>query len=552
MRLACEGEQPIDRYCKHKINIDAWYKELEEANLNCEDVKFLEYYLLKTYGIADTQEAVMELTLGIGFTLVEANKLRKAIARANAKDTIKEIKDLFYERGKSNYFSKELLDYIWDKQIAPQLGYAFSRNHTLPYTAILMQEMNLAYNYGSVWWKTACLSENIGNAGSMATAIGKMNGIVINPDINLSDLVFKPLEEEGKILFGLTSIDGIGEEVAKEIIENRPYNNIDDVLEKLIDTNKISILNLFKLAKAGCFDRISGFSSRRDVLIELIRKTVKTKEKLTMSNLPKLINKIPKELYAEKQLYEFKCSLKKADKEDGYYLLNIEQLDRVASIGVNFDVVGENIKINIKELDKFFKTHLANLKAWLSSEEALNLYNAYLLNSAWMDYCMGNVFSWEMETISFYSNGHELDDYDLSKYYLVSNFNDLSKTPVLDPENKSKYNIYKLSTIAGTVLDKNKARKLVYILTQHGVVAVKLTDYDFAKYDKKIVRINGKEKEILDDSWFKKGTLLIVHGYRRENDFVAKVYKRNNYKALAKIRGIKNSEILIQRDKIRE
>lgn len=553
MRLACDGEQPIDKYVKHKKDISLWYKELEEFKLTKEEINFLEKYLLQTYGVADTQESVMELSCGIGFTLVQANKLRKAIAKANAAELIKETQELFYKVGLENNFRKELLSYIWDIQIRPMYGYAFSRNHTMPYTAILIQEMFLAYKYGSIWWKTACLSENIGSAGTIAVAINNMDGLVINPDINLSDLMFKPLEEENKILFGLASIDGIGEEISRRIIENRPYNNIDDVIEKLLEPNNISLLNLFKLGKAGCFDRISGLD-RRNTMIEIVRKTTPLKEKLTMSNLAKIINKVPVELAFEKDVYLFKQTvLKKAKKDDGNYLLNMGLFDFVSKLEVDYDINGNNeLVINIKEFDKYFKKIGEKLKDWLNEEETLKIYNSSILNNIWATNFAKNPLSWEMETISFYSKGHELDMYNINDYYLISDFNKLSPEPIIDTTNRSKYKIYKLFNIAGTVIDKNKGKKIIYVSTKDGVVQVKLSDHDFAKFDKKIVRINGKEKEILDDSWFKRGTLVVITGYRRGDDFIGKVYKRNNQKTLAKILGINNGQIIIQRDKISE
>ena len=552
MRLACEGKQPIDRYVEHKKDISLWYNELKEHNLNDEEVKFLEKYLLSTYGVADTQESVMELSMGIGFTLAQANKLRKAIAKANAQELIKETQDLFYKVGIENNFRKELLNYIWDVQIRPMYGYAFSRNHTLPYSGILLQEMNLAYKYGPIWWKTACLSENIGDSGTVATAIGNMKGIVINPDINLSDIVFKPLEEEEKILFGLSSIDGISESISQVIIENRPYNSLDDVIVKLLEEGKISLLNLFKLAKAGCFNRLEANKEVKDILMEIVRKTTKLKDKLTIANANKILDKIPETLNFEKELLSFKKELKKSKEDKDNYYVSINKIDYVLSLGIEFEVENEVLKINVKAFDKFMKQYNENIKAWLNSEEGLSCYNRYLLNDAWRTYCLGNKYSWEMETISFYSKGHELDMYNLNDYYCINNFSELPKTPVLDETNKSKYKIYKLNTIAGTVLDKNKGKKIVYILTKDGVVGVKVSDYEFAKYDKKIVKINGKEKEILDDSWFKKGTLLVIRGYRREDDFVCKSYKRKNDKSIVKINGIRNGQILLQREKLKE
>ena len=57
--------------------------------------------------------------------------------------------------------SREIfLNYIWDYCIMLQANYAFSRNHTCPYSAIGLQELNLLYKYPSIYWNTACLTIN--------------------------------------------------------------------------------------------------------------------------------------------------------------------------------------------------------------------------------------------------------------------------------------------------------------------------------------------------------------------------------------------------------
>lgn len=132
MRLSCEGEQPIDKYVKHKKNINLWYVEMREAGLTQEEVKVMEEHLLKSYGIAPTQEAVMRLSMDkriSGFDLVWANKLRKAIAKSKAKDMIEEVHNRMLDQGMSLGNRREFIEYVWNSCIVPQLGYAFSEPH---------------------------------------------------------------------------------------------------------------------------------------------------------------------------------------------------------------------------------------------------------------------------------------------------------------------------------------------------------------------------------------------------------------------------------------
>ena len=57
---------------------------MELYGLTEEEIEVLEKYLYPLYGVADSQEAVMQLTMDpkiAAFTLTEANSLRKAIAK---------------------------------------------------------------------------------------------------------------------------------------------------------------------------------------------------------------------------------------------------------------------------------------------------------------------------------------------------------------------------------------------------------------------------------------------------------------------------------------
>ena len=151
MRLvAAHGtEQPVDRYKKFKENMELWYAEMRNNGLNEEEIKVLEPHLIPVFGVANTQEDVMEMVMNpkiANFTLQEANKLRKGISKKKIK-IINEVKEMFFEKGHLANSRVQLLHYIWEIQITPQLGYSFSRNHTTPYSVIALQELNLYYKY---------------------------------------------------------------------------------------------------------------------------------------------------------------------------------------------------------------------------------------------------------------------------------------------------------------------------------------------------------------------------------------------------------------------
>lgn len=126
MRLMPEGDGdlPLNVYANYKHDIKAWYQELQYAGLNSDEIKVLEEYLLPLSGVADSQESAMMLVMDkrvAGFSVTEANSLRRAIARKEI-ETMRATEKMFYEKGKEIGTSKKMLDYIWNVQIYRQAG----------------------------------------------------------------------------------------------------------------------------------------------------------------------------------------------------------------------------------------------------------------------------------------------------------------------------------------------------------------------------------------------------------------------------------------------
>ena len=79
----------------------------------------------------------------------------------------------------------------------------------------------------------------------------------------------------------------------------------------------------------------------------------------------------------------------------------------------------------------------------------------------------------------------------------------------------------------GTVLDKDKAKKTVTLLTKNGVVTVKIFGQVFSHYDKQLSErgADGK-KHVIEKSWFSRGNKVVISGIRREDSFIAKKYAK--------------------------
>ena len=59
------------------------------------------------------------------------------------------------------------------------------------------------------------------------------------PLINEAGFDFKPDEKNNRIIYSLKAINGIGDDVVRQIMEYRPYKNFDDFLIRMYDTKII-------------------------------------------------------------------------------------------------------------------------------------------------------------------------------------------------------------------------------------------------------------------------------------------------------------------------
>ena len=563
MRLAADhGESPLDKFARFKNNIEAWFHEMSNSGLLEEEKEALMTHLLPTYGICDTQESMMNISMDpmvSNFSLTQANKLRKGIAKKQA-SIIEEVRVMFYENNPSA--RQEMLDYVWEYLFKPQFGYSFSLNHTAPYSMILMQEMNAAYRYGIIWWKTACLSVNAGvvgeengttDYGAIAKAVGEMKGLIANPDINMSKLEFTPLEKENKIMFGLKPISGLGNNAIEAIMEHRPFHSLNDFVERMVKTKLVSEAKAVTLVKAGAFDvicKIDKPKQRRAVMVELINMLVEERTKLTMVQLPKVAHVVTAELQSELKWYEMKNKLFGRNKVPMTNELEKELISYLKEIKYTFE--NGMLVVDQKEFEKVYKKKVDGLKAWMNTEAPIKEFNRMTKQEFWKKYCSGTVEQWEMETLVFYSNHHELDYYPLEQFFQVADYTKLSDDPEVIKYNNWKgrqWPVYQTHTITGVVVDKNKVKGLISVLTQYGVVTVRYNKGAFINYDKKEVTVNGKEKIVHDESWFNRGTKLILSGFRRGEEFVLKAPKGQH--TTIKLNGYDGKEFDLQFEKRR-
>ena len=613
------GEMPTDKLARFKNDPREWDRELEMWGLGPKEKAILEPVLGMSYGLCIAQEQFMELVqlpeLG-GFTLTWADKLRKSIAKKNPADYDKLTKE-FYEETNKKGINQRFAHYVWDVLIAMSKGYGFNQSHTLAYSLIGLQEMNLAFRFPIMFWNCACLISDAGgdeqseadaggseeievggtdsgstyemaedfvdfsnegsdddddageddeedadtastagtakpkkrtrttNYGKIATAIGKIkqSGVdVAPPDINRSGYTFTPDVDANTIRYGLSGITKVGEDLVHEIIGGRPYKGLSDFLGR-IKINKPQMVNLIK---SGAFD---GFGQREKIMREYVDSVSDTKQRITLQNMKMLIDfgLIPDEYDMERRVYNFNKYLKKMKLDATWYGLDDIAFGFYAShFNIDNLVPAETesgFKIKQTVWDGIYQRHMDKIRPWVKSHapELLVQVNDRLTRDTWDKYCLGTMSKWEMDSVSFYSHEHELTNVDLD-YYGFSDFFDLPEEPEVDrviPIKGKMVPILRLHRIIGTVLDRDKAKKTVTLLTTRGVVTVKIFGAVFSNYDKQISErgADGK-KHVIRKSEFARGNKIIVSGVRDGDSFRAKKYSKTSWHLIETIEDV--------------
>ena len=468
---------------------------------------------------------------------------------------------------------KEFLDYVWKYCIEPQLGYSFSINHTVPYSVVAVQEANLATRWNPLYWQCACLCVNSGNYvgeigeeeneedltedeeekvtkksapnyKKIAKAISdaQMSGVNVElPDINESQVDFIPDVKRNAIFYSLQAVNVVSDDLLDSIISNRPYTSIEDFYNKI----KPTTAQIVGLVKAGCFDKLYNKPRRviLDILLNFLASLeIEKKSKLTNTQLKKAIElKMPelKQYSNEIRIFNFKQYIEKKclDIPTKRYILTEESCIKFFNLfikehlSIAKDEYGllPNNSLFIKQssFKKVCDSLCLPVLTWLNTEQGLDAYTNVLRedykNQIIEKYCLGNESTWEFSTMCYYYSGHELKEMN-NTLYDTRNFNKQPDTP-------KDNTIY---SIAGTVIGTDNIKHIVSLLTVYGVVDVKFYAPHYNKYNQRISIVDAetKKKKVVDESWFKRGTKILVYGQRFENMFKAKNYRNNGYQRL--------------------
>lgn len=234
-----------------------------------------------TYGVNIYQEQSMKLTKVFGGRNdAGADRMRKCLAKKKP-EKVKEEVELLYDEILVNGYDKATAEYICD-ELSTKGGYGFNKSHSQAYAVICLQTAYLKTHHPLAFFK-AMLNLN-------KAKVGKVNKIMVDarsfgvqvlpPSINRSGMDFTV--SNGKILFGLSAIGGIGDTLADAIIAERDKNGKFKGLDDFTSRVRATKAQIIALVKSGAIPT----ENKRAFLEKYIASGLEQSEFKPVSTLP--------------------------------------------------------------------------------------------------------------------------------------------------------------------------------------------------------------------------------------------------------------------------
>ena len=246
--------QFVDKYAAHTN-----YQQSESIH------PFFDEILKETGGVALYQEQLMKMAHKIGFTLDEAEILRRIVGKKKTEE-IKAWQQKIEQKCKQNKVPKEVSEILW-KILEDSANYSFNKSHSIAYAGLAAITIYLKFNYPQQFFLSLLkMSRNepdpIGEISKIQKEMHNFGIKLLPPHIIKSEMDFSI--EDKDIRFGLLSIKGISDKSIEKLNSFRnKYSNKFEIFEAAEEAG-LNIGALSALIQAGA---LSGFNQSRSKIV---------------------------------------------------------------------------------------------------------------------------------------------------------------------------------------------------------------------------------------------------------------------------------------------
>ena len=218
--------------------------------------------LRSTLGVVVFQDQVLEVAIALaGFSVGEAEGLRRAMSRKRSHDALEAYRGRFIAGALRLGVDAETADMVYDKLVGFS-GFGFPKSHAAAFGLLAYQSAWLRHHYAPEFLCSLLNAQPMGFYPP-ATLVrdGQRRGVETrSPDVNIS--APKCAVEEGAVRIGLDYVNGIAEDDAQAVVEERERGGAFTSVRDLAQRTQLSEHGLETLIVAGACDCF-GIERRR-------------------------------------------------------------------------------------------------------------------------------------------------------------------------------------------------------------------------------------------------------------------------------------------------
>ena len=191
-----------------------------------------------TYGVLLYQEQVIGVMRSIGLENEKIEKVRKAIKASNASvgNAAKDLKNLMgviRQLGKDKGMNNHDLDWL-EEALHAYAGYGFNKAHATAYGVLAYITGYFSVHHPLAFWTGMLRAYTGAKQETQYVTSAREAGIkLFPPHVNVSTKSYTADIKTNSIRKGLTSIKGLGDKAADEIVRHAPYTSLDDLARRV-------------------------------------------------------------------------------------------------------------------------------------------------------------------------------------------------------------------------------------------------------------------------------------------------------------------------------
>lgn len=207
--------------------------------------EYFDDILSYTGGIPLYQEQLMKMAVKVGFTLDEAEQLRRIVGKKKV-DQMPVWKAKIEEKIEENNLSKQIGDVLW-KVAEDSANYSFNKSHSISYATLAAITTYLKFNHPKEFFLSLLkMTKHEPDSHAEIALINQelclFDMKLLPPDLSKSEVEFSI--EGNNIRYGINSIKGVSEKTLESVVDFRKSELIEQTKYDVFLSAKQSGINI--------------------------------------------------------------------------------------------------------------------------------------------------------------------------------------------------------------------------------------------------------------------------------------------------------------------